>query len=181
MSQWNIPIEIDFPELYSFTDRFGFPVLPDWEEGIRIVADELNYEDNFFSCHLLMSFAFKRKFASSFQDIDQAINIIIENADTGQCHHMNLVDPHKKFKSLQGDNFKPEKSIEGDGILTQFCEIPFNLELNSPGWGPHLFIRSTLQKFTSNILAIDISEEVKLTSYLDDAEYTIGFLEDDDE
>jgi hypothetical protein len=181
MSQWDTPIEIDFPDLFSSIDRAGFPVLPDWEQGIRIYVDNLNYEDGLLYGHLLVSFAFKRQFLSGFQDIDQAINIIIENVESGQCHYMNLIDPHKKFPSMQGDNFNSINTSDGKGVMTSYCEIPFTMKLKNPGWGPSLFIRAILQKFTSNIIAIDCSEDLSLVSFLNNEEHVVNFLEDDDE
>jgi hypothetical protein len=180
MSLWNEPLELDFPELFSSMDRTGFPQVSDAEQGIRIYADNLSYEDNLLSCNLLITFSFKRAFATRFQRIGQALNVIVENADTGQSAFFNLNDPHKKYPSIKGDNLLSEPKSIKKGRKTSYREIPLTIELNNPGWGPHLFVRVALQAFVSNILAVDVSEEPRLSSYLNDEPYSVDLEDEDD-
>lgn len=181
MAQWNHPLEIDFPELFTSVDREGFPVLDDGEKGIRIYADNLSFEEDLFSCHLLVSFAFSRQFHSSFKRIAQAITLLIENADTGQYHHMNLIDPHKKYPSLDGDNFDSNSGNGFKGIKTSYREIPISMVISKPGWGPHLFIRAVLQDITSNVLAINFGNELEISSYLNGLAFSVQLSSSDDE
>ena len=118
MSQWSSPLKIETPELFSSINRKGFPTIASGEEGIRVYADKLNYQEGLFSCQLLISYAFARQFISSFKRPGQALIVLIENAETGQCHQMNLTDPHKRYPSLDGDNYsvdtaKPHKGSYG--------------------------------------------------------------------
>lgn len=181
MSQWSSPLEINFPELFSSQNRKGFPELAEEEEGICLYADNLSYEDSIFSCQLLVSFTFSRKFLCSFNRIGKAINLLIENADTGQCYQMNLDDPHKNYPAYSSDNFDPSIAKDLPGIKTSYRQIPLMIELENPGWGPHLFIRAILQNFTSNILALDFSDEVKISSFMDGEVHTVNLSEEESE
>jgi hypothetical protein len=167
MGHWSDPIEIGFPELFSSLDRSGFPELADNEEGLCLHADNLSFESGLFACNLLLSFAFSRKFFGNFRRVGRAINIIIENADTGQCHRMNLEDPHKTYPSLAGDNHYSGSGVVHPGVKTAYREIPLTIELDNPGWGPHVFFRAVLQDHSSNILALNLFEEVSVCSFVD--------------
>jgi len=181
MGSWNSPLEIAFPELFSSLDRKGFVLLDSKQEGIRIYADKLEYQDGLLSGNLLLTFAFTREFYTSFQRIAKAIVVTIENADTGQCTAIKLIDPHKVYPGFNGDNYSPDKAHESQGIKTSYREIPFSLEVVQPGWGPHLFIRAQLQKFSSNTLALDVRDEIGLDSYMDARTHDIIFMDGDDE
>lgn len=181
MAQWNHPLEIDFPQLFTSVDREGFPVLGDGEEGIRIFADNLNFEEDVFSCQLLVSFAFSRQFCCRFKRLAQAITILIENADTGQYHHMSLIDPHKIYPSLDGDNFNPSDQNRLTGIKTSYREIPISMAISNPDWGPHLFMRAVLQDITSNLLAFNFSNELEMSSYMNDQPFSVQLSSNDDE
>jgi hypothetical protein len=181
MSLWNSPLEISFPELFLSLVREGFPELGEKDEGICLYADNLSYLDGIFSCQLLVTFAFGRKYFSSFNRMGKAINILIENADTGQSYQMNLDDPHKTYPENSGDNFNPDNAKNFDGIKTSYREIPLTIELDNPGWGPHLFIRAVLQDFTSNTLAVDFTEDVSISSFLDGKTHTLMLSEEESE
>lgn len=181
MARWNSPIEIDFPELFSSLDRKGFALLDSKQEGIRIYADELAYRYGQLSGNLLLTFAFARQFSTSFQRIEQAIVVTIENAETGQSEAIKLTDPHKVYPALEGRNYNPDKAHKSQGIKTSYREIPFSISMHQPGWGPHIFIRAQLQMFSSNTLALDISDEVILGSFLNAQEHTVSFIDVDDE
>ena len=181
MGSWNSPLELDFPELFSSLDRKGFALLDSKQEGIRIYADKLEYQDGLLSGNLLLTYAFTRQFYTSYQRIAKAIVVTIENADTGQCTAIKLTDPHKVYPGFKGDNYSPDKAHESQGIKTSYREIPFGLEIVQPGWGPHLFIRAQLQKFSSNTLALNISDKVLLDSYMNAHVHDVIFMDEDDE
>ncbi len=162
-------------------DRKDFPVLTSGEEGLRIFADKLNYQDDIFSCQLMISYAFKRQFISQFKRLAQAIVVIIENADTGQYHQMNLNDPHKVYPALEGDNYNASQITDLTGVKTSYREIPLVIELSNPGWGPHLFMHVSLQHFVSNTLALDFTDEPVISSYMNGQPFTINFSDEDND
>lgn len=176
------PLSIDFPELFTSLDRAAFARLGDEsDEGIRINADDIEYTDGVFSCRLLIEYTFSLKFASCFQRLQQAIVVSIENAMSGQCAAINLLDPHKVYPPSENPNFNPVNASEEEGHVTAFREIPISIKLERPGWGPHLFIRAQLQDFISNILAFNCSDAVVMSSYLDAKPYTVTLSSEDDE
>ena len=182
MDQFIKPLEVDFHELFTSLDRIAYARLGDEsEEGIRINADKVEYVDGIFACHLLIEYTFSLQFVSCFHRMEQAIVISIENASSGQCEMFNLLDPHKRYPPYDGPNYNPLSMKEEMGCVTAFREIPLNIELKRPGWGPHIFIRAQLQDFTSNILAFDLGGTVTLSSFLDAQPYTVTLGDNDDE
>jgi len=179
MSHWSDPIDIDFPELFSSVDREGFPELSEGDEGLTLHADNLKYEDGVFSCNLLLSFAFSREFLSSFRRVGSAINILIENVDTGQCYKMNLDDPHKTYPIIAGDNFDPAIQTAPPGLKTSYREIPLTMVIENPGWGPHLFCRAVLQNHTSNIVALDVSDKVSIFCFVNGTPHSPSLSKED--
>lgn len=177
MSQTIEPLKIDFPELYSSLDREGFACVEEGEEGIRIYADQLEYDEAVLSFKLLITHAFARPFTTRFERIAKAIVISVEDASTGQCRVINLLDPHKKYPQYKGLNYNPDRIAKSQGKKTSYCEIPIEIAMAKPGWGPHLFIRAQLQKFNSNILAINLGDKVELTSFRNGRAYTVNFKE----
>jgi len=179
---WDEPIAVNFPKLFSAIERSGFDELYEDIDGLRLNADNIAYQDGCLSFELLVFYAFPREFVSSFRDMQKAINIIIENADTGQCHHFNLLDPHKRYPVEVGPNFDSELTKPTPGKKISYRQIPLEIELSNPGWGPHLYIRAALQSYNSNILAIDISDSVNLVSFMNGEPFSIeSTLEEDDD
>lgn len=176
------PLSIDFPELFTSLDEGAYARLGDEsDEGIRINADDIEYIDGVFSCRLLIEYTFSLKFVSCFQRIQKAIVVSIENAMSGQCTAINLIDPHKVYPASEGPNFNPLNALEEEGHVTAFREIPLSIELERPGWGPHVFMRAQLQDYISNTLAFNFSDTVILSSYLDAKPYTVTLSDEDDE
>jgi len=170
---WDEPMAVNFPALFSAVERPGFDELYEDIDGLRINAENISYQDGYLSFELLVFYAFSREFVSSFKRMQKAINIIVEDADTGQCHHFNLLDPHKRYPVEAGPNFDSELTKPTPGKKISYRQIPLEIELSNPGWGPHLYVRATLQTYNSNILAIDISDSVNLVSFMNGQPYSI--------
>lgn len=182
MSQLIKPLDIDFPELFTSLDSEAHARLGDEaEEGIRINAENIEYEDGVLTCHLFIEYTFSLKFVSCFQRIQKAIVVSIENAASGQCTAINLIDPHKVYPPIKEPNFNSLHASDVPGHMTAYREMPISIKMERPGWGPHLFIRAQLQGYVSNILAFDFDDKVTLSSYLNEKPYTITLSEADDE
>ena len=177
MSQTIEPLKIDFPELFSSLDREGFACVEDGEEGIRIYADQLEYDEGVLSFKLLITYTFTRLFTTRFERMAKAIVISVEDASTGKCRVVNLLDPHKKYPQYRGLNYNPDRIAKSQGKKTSYREIPVEIAMGKPGWGPHFFIRAQLQKFNSNILALKLGDKVELTSFWNGSAYTVKFKE----
>ena len=176
---WDEPMEVSFPALFTFAERSGFPELIDDTDGLRLNADNISYQDGVLSLELLVHYAFQRRFLQQYKRMTKAINIVIENADTGQCHHFNLLDPHKRYAAQAGPNFNSEIENKLPGKKISYCQIPLQIELNNPGWGPHLYIRATLPSYNSNILAFDLSKDVELSSFMNGNSYSLETILED--
>jgi len=183
---WDNPVELEFPELFSCEDRKGFPDLEDDVHGIVIYADGINYLENTLFLRLMVSYCFSNTFIKLFNNIELAIKIVIENPSNGQSRCFEIQDPHKRYPSHDEQNYTdPSKSTKNQATfdMTSYVEIPLELQLENPGWGPSLFIRALLQETTSNILAFDLSEEGAMTSWKNSVEFMPILLsgEDDDD
>lgn len=165
MSNWNEPLEIDFTSLFSYEDQSNSPELEIGEQGIIISADQIEYQDAKLSFHLLISYCFDKSFVKQFQNLKNAITVLVEDGAMGQACNFKLLDPHKRYPDTKGDNFKAKPNGQPStklSLVTHYAEIPLELEVINPGWGPSLSVRLVLQQHCSNTLVFDLSDEASM-------------------
>ena len=154
-NEYQEPLEIGFPDLFSSRERPGFPVFLDQREGISLAASDLSYADGELSFQLLVSYQLRREFLSGFQRISSAINVLVEDSQSGRCAHFNLDDPHKVYPARSGDNWRPEARRALPGTRISHREIPLVIATGLSNGYPHLVVRSVLQQHVSNSIAFE--------------------------
>jgi hypothetical protein len=160
-------LDYDIPSLFRFEQRAESPVLPDGvDEGIRINAASVAYDGAVLHFDLTITCGFARSFVAAFHRFPDAFVFALEDAETGRAAVGRCVDPHKRYPSFSGPNFKgyaPEPSPKS--FSTQWTSIPLAVPLVRRAAHPTFFATVFLQEHVSNSLGFNVWDG-SVTSYL---------------
>lgn len=164
--------EIGFSGLFNYESTDYTPITVEAQEGIRLTAREMTLDESVLYMDILVSFTLDRSFVSQFALIEDAIVLIVERPYLKHLNWFTLADPHSDYIDYEGNNCELYRMKDLEGTSTQYCVISAKIHVNDAIADEQVFLRATLQEFTSNVAAIKLSDDgIEVSHYLEGEPY----------